>query len=109
MKSRPPERYITKITSTMNKKINNPELSVSKLEETAEGLLRGGFAVIGGGGTASPLDLNEDCNNEGCNSGTCGHTNIGYCRNKTCNNGCAAPTTKPTEGDVSSIGLTFSL
>lgn len=82
------------------------KVNFSNLEETAEGSLRGGFAVVGGEGGISPQDINYDCVNDGCNNGPCGHSNARRCANIGCNNGC--PTSPAPKGNSMSIGMTFA-
>lgn len=70
--------------------------SLDLLEESSEGQLRGGFAVLGGDGI-DPQNSNGDCN--------CG------CYNRDCNCGCnvgCQPTSKPTSNGGSPMGFTFS-
>ena len=66
-------------------KLTQIKEAISALETTAEGQLRGGFIVIGGGEDVSPLS-NGNCNcNCGCDSnGNC-NCNCGGCTtNQTC-------------------------
>lgn len=88
-----------------NNNLENLKAAVGSLEQTAEGQLRGGFAVIGG--DASPLvDVNGNCTNKECNVG-CGVTNAGTCSNDSCNVNC--PTSPIATGQTMSLGMTFSL
>ncbi len=83
--------------------IDELKSKISTLEESAEGQLRGGFAIIGGD-MASPLaDVNMDCKNKSCNLG-CGSTNSGACINNGCNGGCEPTTIKEDEGGSRFIG-----
>lgn len=82
--------------------------AVDRIEESSEGLLLGGFAVIGeGDGGISPL-YNENCNcNCSCEeNGNC-DCNCGCTINHNCNNKCA-PTTKAVSGGSNSLGFAFS-
>lgn len=88
-----------------NNNLENLKAAVSSLEETAEGQLRGGFAVIGE--DVSPLaDINRNCNNDKCNVG-CGVSNTGTCSNDSCNVNCV--TSPVAKGQAMSLGMTFSL
>lgn len=90
----------------MSKDLKELKDAISSLEQTAEGQLKGGFAVVGGG--VSPQDTNGGCNNIGCNGG-CGQTNTGTCSNTSCNNGCT-PITSPTSGgQINPVSLSFSV
>lgn len=90
----------------MNNKLNEIKAAVSNLEETSEGLIRGGFSPVGGS-TASPLGTNNGCTNNGCINNEC---NLG-CPGTNDNNGCTNNTCKPTSPvtgkSQSSIGMTF--
>lgn len=91
-------------------KIESLKAAVSSIEQTAEGQLRGGFAVIGGGGTADPLGntkcTNDGCKNNGCNDCVGGPDNNG-CSNSGCNGNC--PTSPTSQGQTMSLGMTFSI
>lgn len=85
-----------------NKKLMEIFEIVDRLEESSEGQLLGGFAVIGGDG-ASPQGYNGDCDCE-CTTNVCSN---GNCNCKCTDNGCPA-TTKATSNGGSTIGFTLS-
>ncbi|MBD5347106.1 MAG: hypothetical protein HDR92_08265 [Bacteroides sp.] len=92
--------------------------SIDSLETTAEGQLRGGFAVMGGG-TASPMRANDQCINGGCSNNSCNGShnekNKG-CHNNGCtsdsnneacyNEGCSSGPSGNTDNSVPSLGIT---
>lgn len=85
----------------MNNKSSVKDLmtKVSHVEETAEGLLKGGFAIIGGEEENSPL-INPIC----INSDNCSN-----CHNSgNCVAGCGAPTTTQAPGGNNVAGLPLS-
>lgn len=93
-----------------NNNLENLKAAVGSLEQTAEGQLRGGFAVIGGDGPADPLAntkcTNKGCANNGCNECVGASDNIG-CDNNGCNGNCV--TSPVAKGQTMSLGMTFSL
>lgn len=91
----------------MNKFKDDIQVVVDSLNETAEGQLKGGFAVIGGSSDSSPMRLDNGCTNDGC------HNYKESCDNAT-NNGCTnhstcKPTTPSSRNSGSTIGMTFSI
>lgn len=92
--------------------------TIYSLETTAEGQLRGGFAVMGGG-TASPMRTNVRCINDGCHNNSCNGSNKEQnngCHNNSCtadsnneachNAGCSSGPSGNTGNSVPSLGLT---
>lgn len=82
---------------------NELQNEIENLETTEEGLLRGGFAMIGGNPGESTNDNNsaENCN---CNCGCAEPNNCGKNCNCNCNCNCP-PTTKPNTVLTSGLGL----
>ncbi len=73
-----------------NLKLNKLFIELESIQETSEGLLRGGFAVMGGETDVTPLDYNGNCG-ENCNCGkNCG------CTNANCGKNCNCDPTSPT-------------
>lgn len=90
--------------------------SIDSLETTAEGQLRGGFAVMGGG-TASPMRANgfcaNNCHNNGCNASVgqnmeCWNTHCSESSdNSSCfNDECVNEPSGNTDNSVPSLGIT---
>lgn len=80
------------------KSVQDLMANIDHVEKTSEGLLKGGFAIIGGGGI-SPLGDNGGilC----INSGDCGN-----CGN--CVQDCGKPTSKKTSGNaIPPMSLSF--
>ena len=95
--------------------LKNLPASIDSLETTAEGQLRGGFAVMGGG-TDSPMRANGLCVNT-CNNDKCtGAVGTNKCHNTECdsttnnsvcsNSGCVNKPSSKTNSSVPSLGIT---
>ena len=93
------------------KKINqnilaNISLELSPLSEDNEGLLRGGFAGLGGNDIdAENKDyecVNKTCNNTSCNNTYCYND---HCDNDHCSNDHCGLTTKSPDGTKNDTGL----
>lgn len=71
--------------------VKDTMVTIDHVEETSEGLLKGGFAIIGGEDENSPFDLNfGDC----------------YCTNN-CEQGCKPTSKKSSNGVIDPSTLSF--